>query len=273
MRPSPLRHPVAVLRKIIGLGQKELANLCGCSPRTIQAVELKQLALSEDLATRIEATTGANVAWLLAGDPSAPPLDSLNMGYEKAAFEEIQGAKGIAGFVLPEYAGSAPTFEDSNLQLNQTLLAIYAEGMADWLHAQIYDIFVNCIRKNGNISIPAYRLQKVVGEVLQEFGRDASASARSPAVDDRLTRRFKEFSQRVAEIKTRREKQIASTTEEAVRLREEGLERERAKQAASGNRGKALPRLVAEGSGHRSLPAQEKKRNRSANPGKTKPAK
>ncbi len=73
MRPSPLRHPVAVLRTIIGLGQKHLADLCSCSTRTIQAVELGNLKLSETLATKIAEATGASTAWLLKGDPAAPP--------------------------------------------------------------------------------------------------------------------------------------------------------------------------------------------------------
>jgi transcriptional regulator with XRE-family HTH domain len=74
MRPSPLRHPVAVLRGILKIGQAEFGKICGCSARTIQAVELKKLALSESLATRISTATGVSVAWLLDGDPSAPPV-------------------------------------------------------------------------------------------------------------------------------------------------------------------------------------------------------
>ena len=74
VRPSPLRHPVAVLRQIIGLGQAELAALCGNSDRTIQAVELRKLALSERLARKIAHATGVSVGWLLNGDPTAPPI-------------------------------------------------------------------------------------------------------------------------------------------------------------------------------------------------------
>lgn len=72
MRPSPLRHPLAVLRKMIGLNQSELAALCSCSPRTIQAVELLKLPLSGKLASKISAATGVSVESLLDADPAAP---------------------------------------------------------------------------------------------------------------------------------------------------------------------------------------------------------
>ena len=45
MRPSPLRHPLAVLRQIIGLTQKDFAKLVGKSTTTIQAIELGKLQL------------------------------------------------------------------------------------------------------------------------------------------------------------------------------------------------------------------------------------
>src|SRR5262249_44490509 len=70
MRPSPLRHTLAILRTTIGLTQKELADLVGRAPRTIQAIELKHLPLSEELALRIASETGVDESWLLQGDTS-----------------------------------------------------------------------------------------------------------------------------------------------------------------------------------------------------------
>jgi DNA-binding XRE family transcriptional regulator len=89
MRVSPLRHPLAVLRNILGLNQKEMGDIASCSSHTIQAVELKNLELSEDLALRINAATGISVGWLLAGDPSAPPMtdDSPAVPFTKETFE------------------------------------------------------------------------------------------------------------------------------------------------------------------------------------------
>lgn len=87
-------HPVAILREIIGLRQKDLAKLVNMSPRTIQAVEVGALALSERLATQISSATGVDVAWLLDGKPEATPKCSFELPgtqygtpYTKAQFE------------------------------------------------------------------------------------------------------------------------------------------------------------------------------------------
>jgi len=87
MRPSPLRHPVAVLRSIIGLGQKELAKIVDKSTATIQAIELRKLALSEELALKISLETGASARWLMDGDPNANPvLDNGGSGIHLGIF-------------------------------------------------------------------------------------------------------------------------------------------------------------------------------------------
>jgi transcriptional regulator with XRE-family HTH domain len=77
MRPSSLRHTLAVLRQTIGLTQKEMAVLIGRSTRTIQAIELGTLPLSEELAYRIAEATGVEAGWLLDGDLTAPPRKGL----------------------------------------------------------------------------------------------------------------------------------------------------------------------------------------------------
>ena len=84
MRRSPLRHTLAVLRNTIGMGQKEMAELVGRSTRTIQAIELGQLQLSEDLAMRIAAETGIEVGWLLENDLSKPPIGRMANGVDRS---------------------------------------------------------------------------------------------------------------------------------------------------------------------------------------------
>lgn len=90
MRPSPLRHPLAVLRTTIGLTQKELADLVGRAARTIQSIELGHLPLSEELALRIAKETGVDESWLLQGDTSIPPQRGkalLAFSYEHRPYE------------------------------------------------------------------------------------------------------------------------------------------------------------------------------------------
>jgi transcriptional regulator with XRE-family HTH domain len=77
MRVSPLRHPLAILRTIIRLTQKEMADLVQRSPRTIQAIELGQLPLSEELAMVIAQETGIDAGWLLEKNPATPPREGL----------------------------------------------------------------------------------------------------------------------------------------------------------------------------------------------------
>src|SRR6185369_3951936 len=73
MRPSPLRHPLAVLRLEIGLTQQQLAEKVGRSTRAIQAVELRHMPLARKLALEIAEYTGVDPDWLLEGDPNTPP--------------------------------------------------------------------------------------------------------------------------------------------------------------------------------------------------------
>jgi transcriptional regulator with XRE-family HTH domain len=95
MRPSPLKHPLAVLRTTIGLTQKEMAEIIGRAARTVQAIELGQLPLSEDLAMLIGQATGVDVGWLLENDATsairkgvtALGLGSGNGPYTKVDYE------------------------------------------------------------------------------------------------------------------------------------------------------------------------------------------
>jgi transcriptional regulator with XRE-family HTH domain len=73
MKPSPLRHPLAILRTMIGLNQTEMADLCGCSSQSIQSVELLRMRLSGKLATKISKATGISLEWLMDGNCEAPP--------------------------------------------------------------------------------------------------------------------------------------------------------------------------------------------------------
>lgn len=99
MRRSPLRHPLAVLRNEIGLSQGELGELVNRTARTIQAIELRQMPLSEELAYAIAQATGVDPDWLRAGDPAQPPRSgNLAPGvarsepYTKAVFEAHRAA-------------------------------------------------------------------------------------------------------------------------------------------------------------------------------------
>lgn len=101
MRVSLLKHPLAVLRTTIGLGQKEMAELVGRSVRTIQAVELNTLPLSEDLGKTIAVKTGVSLKWLMDGNPDAPIVGHNGGPYTKEIFERVASGAGAPELTTP----------------------------------------------------------------------------------------------------------------------------------------------------------------------------
>lgn len=98
MKSKIERHVLAILRQILGsdgrsMGQKELAELAGCSLATIQSVELGRLKLSQRLAEKIATVCGVSPDWLLQDDPSAPPTAWLRNGeFTAEVFKATQAA-------------------------------------------------------------------------------------------------------------------------------------------------------------------------------------
>ena len=97
MRPSKLRHPVAVLRGICELRQKEFANLIGITPVYLQKIELTPahhgVSLSAKVAQRIFHETGVSIEWLRAGNPSRKAVSSRGEPYTREIFVRAQAEK------------------------------------------------------------------------------------------------------------------------------------------------------------------------------------
>jgi DNA-binding XRE family transcriptional regulator len=90
MRKSPQRHTLAVLRTIIGITQKEMAEILECSTPTVQAIELGKLKMSMKLAGNLFNQTSVNLDWLMADDVSKPPTDYQDEPYTLETFEATQ---------------------------------------------------------------------------------------------------------------------------------------------------------------------------------------
>jgi len=90
MRLSPQRHTLAVLRTLIGLTQKEMAEILECSVPTVQAIELGKLKLSMKLAGNLFHQTSINLDWLMKDDVSKPPVDFEDKPYTRQTFEHTQ---------------------------------------------------------------------------------------------------------------------------------------------------------------------------------------
>jgi hypothetical protein len=84
MRRSSLRHPVALVRKIVGLAQPNFAKLVGIAESTLAKIESLHLPLSKENAIRITDETGVSMRWLLAGQThELPTADGFRFGKVK----------------------------------------------------------------------------------------------------------------------------------------------------------------------------------------------
>jgi transcriptional regulator with XRE-family HTH domain len=101
MPASKRSHVLAILRDNLSLKQNELAQLAGCSPSTIQSIELNRLAISPSLAARISAATGADLDWLQANDLAKPMPPSRALTPQNKLFREFKNLFEQAG-LIPE---------------------------------------------------------------------------------------------------------------------------------------------------------------------------
>lgn len=83
MRRSSERHPLAILRRIIGLSQPQFAELTGMSESTVAKIESLRLPLSEENALLIESETGCSSQWLMSGDVTQLPVTSFSLNKVK----------------------------------------------------------------------------------------------------------------------------------------------------------------------------------------------
>jgi transcriptional regulator with XRE-family HTH domain len=120
MRPSPLAHPLAVLRTTIGLTQKQLGALVNRAARTIQSIELRKLPLTEELALRIAEATGVDEAWLFAGDPQTPPPKGMTL---------LQAGRGYGAYTKEDYEYHR-AFLETPIVTRDQLAAAIAEAQA-----------------------------------------------------------------------------------------------------------------------------------------------
>jgi transcriptional regulator with XRE-family HTH domain len=159
-RPSVLRHPLARLRQIAGLSQKELAAIVGRSTPTIQAIELGKLKLSEELAEIISAATGVSRDYLLAADPKAKPLAEAGGAFTQEKFFEQQSDKGSWG--------KAPAkIEDAFLDWFVAMAAVNLKCVAE------------SATRSGQLEMFLYSFYRRLRELEEKFGLQPTFAADS----------------------------------------------------------------------------------------------
>jgi transcriptional regulator with XRE-family HTH domain len=80
MKPTvfnSLRH----LRITLGLSQKEMSSLAGCTRHTIESLEMGRLKLSTSLGFKFAQATGVDYGWLMAND-EVPIINNEGLRYD-----------------------------------------------------------------------------------------------------------------------------------------------------------------------------------------------
>ena len=192
MRHSPLKHPVAVLRQIVGLGQKEFGKLVNRSPRTIQSIELGRHALSSELARRIAVETGVSIAWLLDGNAKVEPYvwGADEIPYTKEHYERTRGliARGINPTVLGIVGEEAlkHTLGEEEFQRHLRNTVFFEGNWLDRFQTMLRQLFaaIAAADRVGREEIAEHRLSEFVDRMKKDFGQ---------AVDSAFLDRYNEF--------------------------------------------------------------------------------
>ena len=185
MRPSPLRHTLAVLRSFLRLTQKEMADIVECSTPTIQAIELGKLNLSEKLGVTLATKTGVSLDWLMQNDVTAPVVDRSGETYTKEAFESIR-AHDFADLhrIFPEYFNADTIAGLCTAMVMRTLLIGHRHARTDITAYRlgraikgVLDLdkqseYLNLQRKWEERLKDAAENRATVEEVVQEMWRD-----------------------------------------------------------------------------------------------------
>jgi transcriptional regulator with XRE-family HTH domain len=147
MRPSPHRHTLAVLRTLLGLTQKEMADLADCSRPTIQAIELGKLTLSDKLAGLIAVRTGVALSWLLDNDVTKAPRTDGGGTYTREFFQRTQSLN-----AKPE----GPFYR---IPVTTSLTS----------HAIRLAVLLVKAQKKGNLQLCVYKIARALDELDKEF--------------------------------------------------------------------------------------------------------
>ncbi len=195
MKRSPERHPLAVLRLKLGLLQKELANLVGCSPSTIQSIELNsgRLKLSEKLAERISSETGVNLSWLMNDEVKEPIIDRREQPYTNEIFEIFQAEKRRPKTSLIDYSQAEYALEPAMRGIAACLVAGFKQ---EKLSITIYrlDKAVNELMRSLNVTCGEKGNSLTEAELEAEFESESESELEEFQVS-RITKIFKRFKQ------------------------------------------------------------------------------
>ena len=148
---------MACWRLFLGLGQKELADLAGCSVHTIQSVELGELPktgkprlkLSEELARRISAETGILMEWLLENDPNMPLIADTHELFTVDDYNERRSLRDMGG---------------------PTIAALFTQAILGKTTAMIFFAWMRGIFAGRNADIASWKVGKFLEKLAVDYG-------------------------------------------------------------------------------------------------------
>lgn len=150
MRRSSLRHPVAVLRQVIGLNQPDFASVVGIAESTLAKIETTRLPLSPENAIRISTETGVSFRWLIEGDSANAIVDEEGNSFTESTFVAARAARGRGEYTI-----------ENNLRASAAELSLDLHGLLLVMHSA---------HRKANMPLIAWRLHQFVRNLAKEFG-------------------------------------------------------------------------------------------------------
>jgi DNA-binding XRE family transcriptional regulator len=154
---KPPRHPLATLRRTLGLRQKDMAELLECSLPTIQAIEYGHLKLSDKLAQLASQKTGVDGCWLRTGLGSI--IDQHGKPYTRETYDEYHRAM----FAPSKH----PVRLEFELKLARSFFLMAMERMAI--------LFAKALQEK-NLVMCQFKVASATEQLLSELGTDKSLS-------------------------------------------------------------------------------------------------
>lgn len=169
MRVSNQSHTLAVLRILVGLTQKEMAEALECSTPTIQAIELGKLKLSDRLAELCSLKTGICLKWLQKNDVTQPPVDIVGRAYTKSTFEDYQAH---GSFHQDQFGGALSTVfcRSTNIRrLEALILRAYTDDKMPLCAYKLAQAFENLEKEFGVTMEDHIAVRSPMGIPKEEF--------------------------------------------------------------------------------------------------------
>jgi transcriptional regulator with XRE-family HTH domain len=193
-----LRHVLGQIRLECGLSQKQLAEILGVAPITIQKIEQGILQLSEDLARKAQTQLDISAAWLLDNYASAPAVTPRHTTWTPAHYELAQAKQ-----INPKIDSDDDSFDE----------------MVAWRTAVIStQIQAMMVGSKGlpRLGILGYRLTRMLIELEKDFPPDP---ATLKSHQKRNAQLYAAFEAKLSELSRAEEEEIWGRAESEIRGR------------------------------------------------------